>query len=75
MSGRLLAALLLMSFLRMREEVQGVIVLLQRNSGLCVHDLGMLEAQYPESYSRAIKTDKVSIAFPCFPRELATKSC
>lgn len=63
-----------MSFLRMQKEVQGVIVLLQRNSGLCVHDQGMLGTQYPEGYSWAIKTDKVSIAFPCFPGELAMKS-
>lgn len=34
----------------MLEEVQGV-VLLQRNSGLCVHDRGMSGAQCPEGYT------------------------
>lgn len=57
----------------MLEEVQGV-VLLQRNSRLCVHDRGTSGAQCPEGYSWLIKTDKVSIAFPCFPRELVVKS-
>lgn len=72
-SGRFLAAQLLRSFLRMLEEVPGV-VFLQRNSGLCVHDRGMSGAQCPEGYSWFIKTDEVSIAFPCFPRELVMKS-
>lgn len=59
----------------MLEEVRGVVVLLQRNSGLRVHDRGMLGVQCPEGYSWPIKTDNVSIASLCFPRELVMKSC